>query len=194
MERDLVALRSAGVPLYAHRGRSGGQRSIDRPGQVVLSLSTSEVSALLIALAAAGADMPFLDDGLSAANRLLDGLPAGARVAVDGLRARIRTAVGDDVSAVPRIRRTVEEAVRRSVVVNIDYVDRDGPATSRSVEAAGFYQGGDGWYLIGWCLLRDGGRIFRLDRVRSARMTRRRIVDRPVDEVLGWVPHSLAVP
>ncbi len=194
VERDLAALRSAGVPLYAERGRSGGQLQLDRPGQVVLALSTAEVSALLIALAAAGDDMPFLDDGLSATNRLLDGLPGSVRVAVDGLRGRVRAAASDDRPVNPRIRRTIEEGVRRSVVVNIDYLDRNGTATSRSVEAVGFYQGGDGWYLIGWCLLRDGGRIFRLDRIRSARLTRRRIGERSVDDVLGWVPRSMVTP
>ncbi|MGI9596774.1 MAG: WYL domain-containing protein, partial [Acidimicrobiales bacterium] len=49
----------------------------------------------------------------------------------------------------------MEEAVRRSVVVNLAYVDQNGVTTERSVEAVGFYHGGDNWYLIGWCLLRN---------------------------------------
>lgn len=192
VERDLGSLRSAGVPLYAERGRTGGQRSAERPGQVMLTLSTAEVTALLVALAAGGDDMPFKDAGLTAAKRLLDGLPDDTRIAVDGLRDKVRTVPTAGVGL--RIRRTLEEAVRRQVIVNIDYVDRNDNKTERSVEAVGFYLGGDGWYMIAWCLLRSGGRIFRLDRVTSARLTRKPSEPRDVDETLGWVPHDTAAP
>lgn len=193
VERDLAALRSAGVPLYAERGRTGGQRSIDESGQVVLTLSTAEVLALLTALAAAGNEMPFSADGTTATERLLDGLADTTRLAVESLRSRIRTAAsGGTVNA--RIKRTLEEAVRRLVVVNIEYCDREGTVTARPVEAVGFYQGNDGWYLIGWCRLRNGGRIFRIDRIRSARLTRQQTEERDVDETLGWVPHDLTAP
>jgi predicted DNA-binding transcriptional regulator YafY len=194
IERDLEALRRAGVPLYADRGRRGGQHTLDRTGSVVLTLSTPEVVALLVALASSGPDMPFSDAGLTAAQRLLDGLGTGTRIEVDELRRRIRTADADRAPASARVRRTVEEAVRRSVVVNIDYTDQHGARTTRAVEAVGLYAGGDGWYLIGWCRLRDDGRIFRLDRISSARLTRRPAPRRDVDATLGWVPHHVSVP
>ncbi|MGH1490964.1 MAG: helix-turn-helix transcriptional regulator [Acidimicrobiales bacterium] len=194
IERDLVSLRSAGVPLYAEAGRKGGQRSADRSGHVVLTLSTAEISALLIALAAAGEGMPFVDAGVTATKRLLDGLPDTQRVAVDDLRHRIRTAVEEHGAGSSRVRRTLEEAVRRSVVVNLDYVDRNDKRTTRAVDAVGFYKGSDGWHLIGWCHLRDAGRIFLLSRVQSARITRVRSQDRSVTDTLGWVPHDLLVP
>ncbi len=209
IERDLASLRAAGMPLYGQRGRSGGQRSVsagdgfDRSASVVLTLTTPEVTALVIAVAAAGASMPFSESGRTATERLLDGLADNTRIAVEELRGRIRTvAIPDGESdragqrpvGSKRVRRTLEEAVRRRVVVNIDYVDRNGTATSRPVEAVGFYQGADGWYLIGWCRLRDGGRIFHTGRVTGARLTRKPIEDRDVDETLGWVPQDLAAP
>jgi predicted DNA-binding transcriptional regulator YafY len=197
IERDLDALRRAGVPIYADRGRSGGQRTLDRPGRdrsVVLTLGTAEVVALLVALASAGRDMPFADAGTSAAARLLDGLPTATRLEVEALRARIRTADQQRPAAPARVRRTVEEAVRRSVVLNIDYVDQHGVATSRAVEPVGLYFGGDGWYVIGWCRLREAGRIFRFDRIRSARLTTKAFAPRDVDATLGWVPHIVQQP
>lgn len=211
------------MPLYGERGRTGGQRSVapmaglDRSGGVVLTLTTPEVAALVIAMAAAGEDMPFSEDGRTATARLLDSLADNTRIAVEELRGRIRTAAhpdseaGVDSNSDPapdsdidsdlgttkpnlRVRRTLEEAVRRGVVVNIEYVDRNGTTTSRSVEAVGFYQGNDGWYLIGWCQLRKGGRIFHTGRVAKARLTRSPIGDRDVDETLGWVPQELTSP
>ncbi len=194
IERDLAALRSAGIPLYAEWGRSGGQRSAELPNKIVLTLSVAEISAILIALGAGGAELPFAGDGDVAAERLLDSLPDATRLGVESLRSRIRTHVASSDVGNVRIRRTLEQAVLKSVVVNIDYRDASDTETSRSVEAIGFYQGPDGWYLIGWCQLRDAGRIFRLDRIRSARRTTRTIADRDLDDTLGWTPHDIAAP
>lgn len=197
IERDLDALRRAGVPIYAEHGRRGGQRTLERAGRhdhVVLTLGTAEVVALLVALASAGRDMPFADAGASATGRLLDGLPTSTRLEVEALRSRIRTAEQHRPAAPARIRRTVEEAVRRAVVVNIEYVDQHGAATSRAVEPVGLYFGGDGWYVIGWCRLRRDGRIFRFDRIRAARLTKQPCPPRDVDATLGWVPHAVTAP
>ena len=194
IERDLDALRQAGVPLWAERGRTGGHQTLERTGSVVLTLSTPEVTALLVALASAGRDMPFADAGATAAERLLDGLAGSTRVEVDELRGRVRTAVGERPPASARVRRTVEEAVRRSRVLNLVYTDQHGVRTTRAVEAVGLYDGGDGWYLVGWCRLREAGRIFRFDRIRSARLTAEVVPRRDVDETLGWVPHTVRVP
>ena len=84
--------------------------------------------------------------------------------------------------------------MRRSTVVNLQYRDRNDVVTDRAVEPVGFYAGDDGWYLIGWCRLRVGGRIFRLDRIERARATRIEIERRDVDQVLGWVPGRLVTP
>ncbi|NOX31068.1 MAG: WYL domain-containing protein [Actinobacteria bacterium] len=194
IERDLAALRAAGVPLYAESGRSGGQRSVETPDKIVLALSVPEISALLIALRAGGADLPFADDGQVAAMRLLDSLPDVTRLGVEELRSRIRTQVDRSGSVGVRTRRTLEQAVVRSVRVNIEYLDATGNHTKRSVEPQGFYQGSDGWYLIGWCQLRDAGRIFRLDRISSARRTTSPISDRDLDDTLGWTPHEVTAP
>ena len=42
--------------------------------------------------------------------------------------------------------------------------------------------GAEGWFLNGWCELRHAGRIFRLDRIKSAHRTRRSATHRDVDE------------
>ncbi len=192
IERDLASLRNAGVPLYAEHGRAGGQISLDSEGHSVLTLSSAEILAILVALAAAGSLMPFHDAGNSAAQRLLDPMGPETQLGVEELRRRIR--VRDQPSVSKRSRRTVEEAVRRSVVVKIDYVDANGNTTNRSVDPVGFYNGDGGWHLIGWCHLRTEGRIFRLDRILSARLTTRPAQQHSVDETLGWIPAEVSAP
>lgn len=197
IERDLASLRAAGVPLYAEHGRTGGQQTLDTAGTVVVTFSTTEVIALVIALAASGPTMPFADSGERATRRLLDSLGEHTRFEIDALRRRVRTVdpTGHQSHRSNlRIRRTLEEAVRRTRVVNLTYTDGNGVRTDRSVDAVGFYCGGNDWYLIGWCHLRQAGRIFRLDRVTAARLTKRAAATHDVDETLGWVPHEVRAP
>jgi predicted DNA-binding transcriptional regulator YafY len=193
VERDLASLRLAGVPLDADVGRTGGYRLAPTRGTAVFSLGPEEVVALLLATSAA-AGMPFTSAANTATERLLDALPDVTRVQVEELRARIRTAEPQSQTVRPAVQRAVEAAVRDRVVVRIQYVDADGVETSRAVEGQGFYGAVDGWYLIGWCRLRNAGRLFRLDRIRRAHVTVEAMPSRDIDDVLGWVPHQTRRP
>lgn len=193
IERDLASLREAGAPLVSEAGRSGGTVSLDTATGAVVSLTATQVTGLLMAVAVAGSDMPYALDAQAGAAALLDGLAANTRATADELRGRIRNPQTlPTVSA--RIRRTVEAAVARGLVVNIKYRAADGTNSERGVEAVGFYLGSDGWYLNGWCRLRDDRRLFRLDRIEAAHLTRSQISDRNVDEVLGWIPSQANMP
>ncbi len=196
IERDIAALRAAGMPLFAESGRTGGHRTLEETNQVVLSLSVSEVSALVVALAASAPDQPFADSGRTAVARLLDTLPSPVRVGVEELRNRVRTQVDDRASAEVidrKVCREVERAVHEQRVINLAYVDAHGNHTERAVEPVGFLGGETGWALIGWCQLRDAGRLFLLDRIQSANLTTTPSPPRNVDEVLGHIPFEVAV-
>ena len=194
IERDLVALREAGLPLYAERGRNGGAVSVDQMANVLVTLTPNQVLALLTAVTAAGEAMPFADAGASAVNRILDALPDTTRVATEELRSRVRSREEPLSALTRRVRRTLETAVQRQVVVNLRYRDRHETVTRRSVDAVGFLRHTEGWYLIGWCHEREAGRLFRLDRVEAANLTRRPAASHDVDETLGWVPDTVARP
>jgi predicted DNA-binding transcriptional regulator YafY len=187
IERDLNALRDAGVPVYATPGRAGGHGMVRQGGQIVFTLSAKEATGLLMAAAASEA-VPYADAARAAARRLTEALPEPTKVAVDELRGRIRTSAPGERIVEPRVLRTLEEAVRRGLVVNLVYADRHGAVSERTVDAVGFHGGGSTWYLIGWCHLRRDGRVFRLDRVERASLTRTAFEPRDVDETLGWVP------
>lgn len=186
IERDLAALRVAGLPLHAREGRDGGHTIAPVSGRAVLTLGAAEVTALLLALAVADG-APFNDDARAATDRLLDALPPATQVQVAELRGRIRVA-RDPVTSPRRTTRTLEEAVRRALVVRLDYTDRAGRRTSRDVDAVGFYGTPEGWAFVAWCHLRQAGRMFRLDRIRRATIISTPAQHRDVDDVMGWVP------
>lgn len=121
---------------------------------------------------------------------MTEALDPGVRNAVELLAERVRVAPSD--SAVNRrVRSVIEDAVRDQVVVNLRYVDRNGVATRRAVDPVAFLGVGADWSLIGWCHTRQAGRLFRLERIQSANLTRRPAVAHDVDEALGWVPYDV---
>lgn len=192
IERDISALQQAGVPIWSQRGPAGGY-AIDRDFTLPpLSLTALEATAVAIALAAAG-EVPYAQHARSAAAKVaavLTGEAVGTDVGGTGSRdlaARIRITRSEPCVA-PPIAHAVEDAVAKQRVAEIDYMDRRGQATRRRVECQGFYRGEDHWYVIGWCRLRQGGRVFRLDRITSVRVTREPTADRDIDQLLGWVP------
>ncbi|HKH88548.1 MAG TPA: HTH domain-containing protein [Acidimicrobiales bacterium] len=89
IERDLAALRSAGLPLFSDPGRRGGQRL--HPSAVLppLNLTDRETTALLVALTIVDG-MPYTLAGRSAAAKLGRLLPEVTAVATADLCARIR--------------------------------------------------------------------------------------------------------
>jgi predicted DNA-binding transcriptional regulator YafY len=200
IERDLASLADAGVPLYALVGRGGGH-VIEGRGQVGLTLSGEEVVALVLAVGAAQGS-PYADAALAATSRLLDVLPAAQQEEAAALRSRIRVLVpsASDAGAAPpsavahRVLAVIEEGVRVGGVVRLTYTDGDGRVSTRAVEASGFLASNGHWYLVAWCRLRDAGRVFRLDRISRATLTRERTPPRDLDDVLGWVPGDLEVP
>jgi predicted DNA-binding transcriptional regulator YafY len=193
IERDLAALRNAGVPLYGQPGRGGGSGSVARPTRAMAVFDDAEIVALVIA-AHLAADAPFATAGRTAIGKLLDLLDEPRRVAVDSLRDRFRVAVPDTQPVSRRVRSVLEDAVRAQTVVGLAFTDRNGVRTTRSVEPVGFYSAEGSWSLVAWCRLRDGGRLFRLGQIARATATGQQFDPRDLDQVLGWVPDPGARP
>lgn len=82
----------------------------------------------------------------------------------------------------------LQRALAARRVLRVDYVDSRGSTSSRVVEPLGFL-GGEHWYLVAWCRLRDATRGFRLDRIAAAEELDEAVPPRPIDigalDVLG---------
>lgn len=186
IERDLETLRLAGVPLYGHRGRSGGAGLVGPGPTRPVSLTAAEATALVVA-AHLAPDAPFAAAGRSAVDKVLGSLDEGTRVATETLRDRFRVATPPAPGRAV-VRSTIEDAVRAQRVVRIRYVDRHGARTRRDVDPVGLYLDVDHWALIAWCHLRDDARMFLLDRIERADLTTRAASAHDLDALVGWVP------
>ncbi len=178
IERDLSALQQAGVPIYATPGRRGGYALDTKHTLPPLNLTPGEVAAIATALATEGAT-PFNTSGRSALRKILAVL---RDVDADGARALAeRIHLFDRRLVRPRPPVAVEYAILEGRVVTLDYVDREGTVTDRTVEPLAVVGDAPNWYLWAWCRLRDAPRAFRLDRIRGAVIHEEHAPDRGID-------------
>ncbi|MFC4053701.1 helix-turn-helix transcriptional regulator [Actinomadura syzygii] len=83
------------------------------------------------------------------------------------------------------VRDTLGEAVRTRRIVRLAYTDQAGARSFRDVEAHGLVTAPYGEYLVGWCRMRDGPRMFRLDRIGAAFLSGRGAEVRDLDDLLA---------
>ena len=190
VERDILALQQAGVPIWSQRGRSGGYAIDPRWSLPPLNFDATEALAVIAALASARS-MPFAEAGRRAQAKVLAAMSEGEAERARLLAGRLR--LGEVGPAATRpVLTAVEAAVVGRQVVELGYRDRHGAVTERTVEAQGLHLSEDTAYLIGWCRLRQGGRAFRLDRIASITPTGETAPDRDLDPLVGWLEDVVA--
>jgi predicted DNA-binding transcriptional regulator YafY len=176
--RDLDALGMAGIPVYSQQGRGGGWRLAGGGRTDLSGLSASEARALFLV---AGPSSGATPEVKAALRKLVRALPEPLRTDAEAASAAV---VVDDTGwgrarpsapPPPHLDR-LQAAVIEGEQVVIDYVARDGAATTRVVHPLGLVTKGRVWYLVGGTAA--GMRTFRLERVRAVDGTGER-VERP---------------
>ncbi|WP_437492869.1 WYL domain-containing protein [Sorangium sp. So ce1014] len=169
--RDLDALSSAGVPVYAHRGPNGGIALLEGWQTSLTGLTQPEVQALS-AIAAPGA---LADIGLSAALqsgliKLSAALPVVQRSVAEHARQRLHVDSSgwfQGREVVPHLE-VLREGVWQDRKVWLAYRDFDGVASERVVDPYGLVIKADRWYLVAGT--ERGPSVFRGARVEGARL------------------------
>ena len=171
VRRYIAMLDEIGIPVETVRGPAGGYRL--RPGPKIppLLLTDEEAVALALALQA----MPGLGLDLGA------GVTAGLRAKLErtlpaGVQARVRALEGNVAFAPAPAKGTTEgalvaalgEAAAAGRQVQLRYRAEADAETVRIVEPYGVARWSRAWYLVAYCHLRVGIRLFRLDRIVGA--------------------------
>lgn len=192
IERDLLALQEAGVPIWAQPGPGGGYSLNVDTTLPPLNLTPDEAVALAIALAAMPS-MPFAPAGQSALRKLTAVMAASPRDAAVRLAQRIRVTPMDAAPSDP-IATTISQALLGSVALELTYLDGSSRQTDRTVEPGGLIGTPRGWYLVAWCRLRQAPRTFRLDRIVQLHPTAETITPRVLESLLQDIPLDFAEP
>jgi len=136
-------------------------------------LSPLEAKALLWALEFIGDRLPIDSDGaLGSARRKIEAAIGEENLPQIEL-GRVQTANADVAAAIGR-------AIREERLLEIDYwTESRGTITSRTIEPHLLVNARDAWYVVAYCRRAEDRRTFRLDRVRSARVSEERFERRP---------------
>jgi len=192
VERDLLALQEAGVPIWAQPGPGGGYGLNVDATLPPLNLTPAEAAAIATALASTHA-MPFAEAGRAALKKVTAVMAASSKNAAARLASQIRVVQGPSARG-PNVSEIVQQALLDSVAVELTYRDREARETSRVVEPVGVLGTYSGWFLVAWCRLRQAPRVFRLDRIAEATLTDEPVVARSLDAMLPDLPFELAEP
>jgi predicted DNA-binding transcriptional regulator YafY len=164
--RDMATLAAMGAPI---RGEAGVGYVL-RPGLFLppLMLSDQEVEAVMLGLRYVDqrGDAPLRQAAVSAAAKIDSVLSADARATRD---APIALPGPDGVppanAALPRLRAAIREQRRLA----ISYEDGEGGRTERTVWPFALAFLNDAQILAAWCELRQDFRMFRVDRIATAK-------------------------
>ena len=177
--RELAELRRAGYPIESDRGRGGGIRLNGRWGVERLNLNHQEVVELILSLAVMESlQSPLLTSNLKAIKqKLFQAFPQKQRSAVSNIRKRIM--IGDNAKAnlvshyttpPQRISESLSESFLRRHCLEIEYQSETGERSVRVIEAQFILLNWPIWYIIAWDHLRLSSRVFRIDRIKKARI------------------------
>ncbi len=182
--RDLATLRNEGWPIRSDAGPGGGVLLDRDRGLSAVHLSTEEIASLWLAaqLSASASPLPWARAARSALDKAFASLPEArarqlrqlvkrvliGRPASSAIREGLGRAPGELVDAFQR-------AFGQQCCLGFDYLDRLGNATQRIVEPHGLLVEAPAWYILARDTATGAARMFRMDRIRKARV----LADRP---------------
>ncbi len=167
--RDIADLQSTGVPIDGEAGVGYIMREgFDLPPMM---FTREEIVALV-----AGARMVRAWGGVAMARAAEEALIKIDTVLPDSARARLRSVeIRAPAHRMPTADREkldrIERACEDRVEMKFAYTDGGGAQTARSVQPLALWFWGGTWTLVGWCLLRDDFRMFRVDRMDALQPT-----------------------
>lgn len=177
--RDVDALEQAGVPVYAERGRLGGIVLSEGYRRSLMELSADDLRSLLVIREDPLADLGLGDRRARIARQLLGALTEEERDAA--LQARRRVLVDQRrwyQAPIPSEQlRMLREAAWSDRRVQIEYRDRTGKSSARTLDPMGLVSKAGVWYLVG---SHEGSyRTFRVDRIVSVQVRAERFERAP---------------
>lgn len=170
------------IPIVSHMGVNGGVSILDEYKVDKRLFTTGDISALLIALSGVHTAMSGSDIAHALA-KVRAMIPQETQREIE----RQSSQVAIDLSPWAKDTRfepymvMMKDAIAEHRVLSFEYTTASGITSSREVEPYRLLHKGDGWYVQGYCLLREEFRTFRFYRMHQLRMTDRLFEPRPFD-------------
>lgn len=166
IRRDIDRLRELGYSVEASPGLGGGYQL--KPGALLppVLLDDDEAVAVAVAVRAAAGSVGKMDEAAVGLLAKLDQLlPARLRKRASALHSVTVSLSGARAAPSIELLTRLATACRDRLKVRLNYRDRAGNATTRTVEPLRLAHTGHLWYLVAWDTQRTDWRTFRTDRI-----------------------------
>ncbi|HEU0025495.1 MAG TPA: YafY family protein [Ktedonobacterales bacterium] len=172
VRRYVMILRDQGIPVDMKRGRYGGY-SLPQGFRAPLALTKEEALALAYGLLSGGQRSPgrAASESERALTKVTRALPASTRDLIrrmDGAVTFATPVIAGIDPVTPDYLEVVVNAIQSRHRVSVRYRAGSGHVTDRAVDPYQVVHRYGRWYLVGYCHLRAGQRVFRLDHVLRA--------------------------
>ncbi|WP_239617945.1 helix-turn-helix transcriptional regulator [Cohnella mopanensis] len=158
--RDMETLSLSNIPIYSINGVNGGYGILDEYKVDKRLLSSSDLENILTALS--GLEQILVSEEVEMTIKKIE-----AMVSPLSLNRSIQLSFyeWEGRSEILQILKTCQESILKRKLVSFDYIDKNGTMTNRLVEPYELHFSETSWYLIGFCLHRQGYRTFKLSRI-----------------------------
>ena len=171
VRRDIARVRELGYRVDSVQGVAGGYRIANGSALPPLVLDGDEAFALAACLrvgALDGSDR-IGEAALRAETKLSAVLPAATRREVAAFTGAVESFGGERPEVDWQVLSLLARAQRDHRLVRLHYTSSGQELTERDVEPHRLFTSSARWYLIAFDRLRDDWRLFRVDRITSAR-------------------------
>ncbi|WP_223192677.1 helix-turn-helix transcriptional regulator [Paenibacillus sedimenti] len=175
--RDVEAINQAGIPVVSYAGNSGGYEIMDQYRLDRQFLSLEELQSIIVGLKGIRSSVGDQEIG-----GLLDKVGALVAKSEQNTVATMNNQLIIDMnpwrsgSADKEKLSDLRTAIRESQLVSFQYTTSQSEISVRTAEPMGIVVKGFGWYLYGFCLLRQDFRVFRLSRMKELKVLSRTFV------------------
>src|SRR5215471_14221911 len=198
VRRYITMLQELGIPIEAERGRYGTYRM--RPGYKLPPLMFTEDEALAMTLGLLAARRlglavaaPAIEGALAKVDRVL---PATLRERVQAVQEMLVLDIvpPDTYVSIPggSMLLTFSTAAQQERQVWMRYRSGSAEETERAIDPYGLVYHAGLWYAVGHCHLRQGLRVFRLDRVLQAELRDEEFTRPDNFDSLGYLTRTIA--
>ena len=165
IQRDMVSIADAGIPVYSDQGKSGGYSIL--PSYKVRNCNIRQEEQQLIRQALESL-------ATSYANETLAGLIEKYHLLLDRNQEQsvfFDFGIARENQQVKKMNQILERAIRTNALVEFFYRDAQGKETQRLVEPLAMQYKWYSWYLFAWSVPQEVYRTFKVARIRRLRIT-----------------------